>query len=73
MTIPDVPYGENYQPAAPYDPSFGEAVLPEDVAPYLCEHDEDPPVCVCVHDWRINWGNLPKRTGRRATYLTGMT
>lgn len=44
------------------------AVRPEDVAPYGCDHDSG--VCFCVHDWRITWGNLPKRTKARATYVT---
>lgn len=63
--------GEEYQPATIYEPEFTGAVLPVDVAPYLCDHDAVVPVCVCVHDWRINWGNVPKKTGQRATYLTG--
>ena len=46
------------------------AALEFDVKPYNCDHDADPPICVCVHDWRINWGNLPKKTGRRATYVS---
>jgi len=63
--------GEEYQVADTYEVGFTGAVLPEDIKPYLCDHDAVPPVCICVHDWRINWGNVPKKTGRRATYLTG--
>lgn len=57
------------QTAAPYPSSFILAVKPDEVAPYNCDHDADPPVCSCVHDWRINWGNVPKRTAKRATYI----
>lgn len=63
--------GQQYQPASEYETDFTDAVLPAGVAPYLCDHDADPVVCLCVHDWRIVWGNLPKKTGQRATYLTG--
>lgn len=70
MTMPDVPGGEDYQPAGSYDSDFGLAVLPDYVAPYDCDHDANPPVCVCVHDWRINWGNLARRTAAKATYIT---
>lgn len=63
--------GAEYQAASVYPTSFTKAVLPDEVAPYLCEHDANPSICQCVHDWRINWGNLPKKTGQRATYLTG--
>lgn len=65
----DVPGGENWQAKAPYPPGFILAVKPEGVAPYNCDHDADPPVCECVHDWRINWGNLPKKTAAKATYI----
>jgi hypothetical protein len=71
MTMPVIPSGEQWQPADEYESDFVDAVLPKDVAPYVCDHDADPPLCVCVHDWRINWGNLPKRQASRATYLTG--
>ena len=71
MTMPDIPHGEDYQPADEYDPEFTEAVLPQSIKPYMCDHDGEPPICVCVHDWRINWGNMPKVQNARATYLTG--
>lgn len=72
MTMPDIAGGEEYQPAGVYEGDFTGAVRPVDVAPYACDHDADPAVCICVHDWRISWGNLPKRTGRKATYVTGV-
>lgn len=63
--------GEEYQPADEYEPDFTKAVLPSDVAPYLCDHETDTAVCKCVHDWRIHWGNKAKVQDTRATYLTG--
>lgn len=33
------------------------------VDPKLCDHDADPPVCFCIHDWRIHWGNVKKQEG----------
>lgn len=56
------------QPSSVYPSTFTLAALPDDVAPYECDHDAG--VCVCVHDWRIEWGNLPKRVAARATYVT---
>lgn len=52
-----------------YPDEFTLGVLPGDLAPYNCDHDSD--LCYCVHDWRINWGNLPKKTSARAIYVTG--
>ena len=69
MTMPDIPGGEAWQAADEYDPYFGDGALPGKVAPYNCDHDADPPVCQCVHDWRINWGNVPKKTAAKATYI----
>lgn len=63
---PVVPGSSDKQPAGPYPPGY-PAVRPEDVAPYNCDHDSD--VCVCVHDWRIEWGNLAKKTQPKATYI----
>jgi hypothetical protein len=71
MTMPDVPNGEDYQEADEYPVYFESAVLPADLAPSLCDHDANAPTCFCVHDWRISWGNLPKKTGRIATYVSG--
>jgi hypothetical protein len=61
------PESSNRQGPGPY-PADYPAVRPEDVAPYNCDHDSG--FCVCVHDWRINWGNIPKRNKSRATYVT---
>jgi hypothetical protein len=59
---------EEHQVAAPYPADFLLAVKPDEVAPYNCDHDEV--ICECVHDWRIHWGNVPRKTAARATYLT---
>lgn len=39
---------------------YGYPYKPTDVS-NDCDHNADPPVCNCVHDWRIEWGNV-KRT-----------
>lgn len=37
---------------------------PRNVDATKCDHEADPPVCFCIHDWRIGpWGN----TTREAT------
>lgn len=71
MTYPvdPEPISSEMQLASTYPDDY-PASIPGDVAPYKCDHDADPPICVCVHDWRVNWGNLPKKTGRRATYVS---
>lgn len=45
-----------------YPPNFVLAVLPGEVNPNKCDHEADPPICHCVHDWRIlnHWGNEPR-------------
>lgn len=55
------------QPPGPYPVGY-PAVRPEDVSPYDCDHDGG--VCLCVHDWRIVWGNLPKKQQARNVYVT---
>ena len=25
-----------------------------------CDHLADPPICNCLHDWRIEWGNVKR-------------
>lgn len=71
MTYPvdPEPYSSRRQGPGPYPVGY-PAARPEDVKPYNCDHEADPPICICVHDWRIEWGNLPKRTQNRATYVT---
>ncbi|AHG23801.1 head-tail connector protein [Mycobacterium phage EagleEye] len=44
-----------------YPPNFIVAVLPGQVNPNLCDHEADPPVCNCVHDWRIDWKNQERK------------
>ena len=68
--LPDVPNGEDYQIADEYEPYFQDAVLPDDIAPYNCDHDANATVCACVHDWRIYWGNKPKVSDSKAIYIT---
>jgi len=48
------------QPRAPYPSNFLLAVKPEEVAVSKCRHEDDPPVCYCVHDWRIEWANVER-------------
>ncbi|AHJ86386.1 hypothetical protein 40AC_22 [Mycobacterium phage 40AC] len=43
-----------------YPPGFIVATTPDQVNPELCDHEADPPVCNCAHDWRIEWGNVRK-------------
>lgn len=57
------------QPPGPYPEGY-PAVRPEDVSPFECDHDAVPPVCVCAHDWRILWGNLPKKQPPQRRYVT---
>ena len=70
MTYPvdQEPESSQRQGPGPYPVDY-PAARPENVAPYNCDHDADPPICICVHDWRINWGNLPKKTAAKATYI----
>ena len=70
MTYPDDPAANAKQPKAPYPTGFLLAVKPEEVTIASCDHDADPPVCHCVHDWRIEWANMPKRTQLRSKYVT---
>ncbi|KRD08573.1 hypothetical protein ASE48_08380 [Mycobacterium sp. Root265] len=64
MTAPD---GAEHQEADPYPLDFALAVKPGEVTTALCEHEEDPAACGCVHDWRIFWGNVEKRSTRPRT------
>ncbi|CDL92967.1 head-tail connector protein [Fromanvirus L5] len=45
-------------------PPGTQAVTPDRVNAFDCDHEADPPVCRCVHDWRIEWGNVKKATAR---------
>lgn len=49
-----------------YPPGFRTAVTPDLVDPNFCVHDANPPICNCVHDWRIEWGNVKKKPARNA-------
>lgn len=40
------------------------------VNPNLCDHEADPPECHCIHDWRIEWGNVPKQGSSMPTKQT---
>lgn len=36
---------------------------PRNIDVSKCDHEADPPVCYCIHDWRIGpWQNA-ERTG----------
>ena len=43
-------------------PAGTPAVTPDEVNAFNCDHEADPPICYCVHDWRINWGNTEQKT-----------
>ncbi|AIW02915.1 head-tail connector protein [Mycobacterium phage Malec] len=47
-------------------PANTPAVTPDKVNAYNCDHDADPPICYCVHDWRIEWANVKRQTARTA-------
>ena len=53
-----------------YPLGWTQAVTPDRVDNSLCDHQADPPVCFCVHDWRIEWGNVSRDPKPRATYVT---
>lgn len=58
------------QRAASYPPGFIVAVQPGDVDWNQCEHEADPPVCHCAHDWRIEWENVRRLPEDQTTYVT---
>lgn len=33
---------------------------PEEVSTLKCDHLADPPICKCIHDWRVFWGNVER-------------
>ena len=70
MTYPDDPSSNHVQFKAPYPATFLVAVKPGEVTTAGCDHTANPPVCTCVHDWRIEWTNMPKRSARRSKYVT---
>lgn len=51
-------------------PDGTSAVLPPEVNHNDCDHQADPPVVRCVHDWRIHWGNMNRRPTGQATFVT---
>ncbi|QFG12518.1 hypothetical protein PBI_TOAKA_18 [Mycobacterium phage Toaka] len=51
-----------------YPPGYVEATLPEDVDKDLCDHDQG--ICRCVHDWRIEWGNVSRGYKPKATFIS---
>lgn len=53
-----------WQPAGEYPSTFTSAVLPGEVTTSYCEHEVDPPICYCVHDWRIEWGQVERTVAR---------
>lgn len=57
--------GAEYQKKAPYPSMYRIAVKPEEVDANFCIHDANPPVCNCVHDWRIEFGNVKKKAPPR--------
>lgn len=69
MTYPVDQEPESSQRQGPGDyPAEYPAVRPEDIKPYMCDHDAGQ--CFCVHDWRIHWGNPPRVVKGRAIYVT---
>ncbi|QBJ01104.1 hypothetical protein PBI_ARISSANAE_18 [Mycobacterium phage Arissanae] len=53
-----------------YPPGFTQAALPENVDKDLCDHEADPPICRCVHDWRIEFGNVSRGYKPKATFIS---
>lgn len=45
------------------------AVTPDEVDQSLCDHSAKPPVCFCIHDWRIEWGNVSRAPKPKATFV----
>lgn len=45
-------------------PQDTPAVTPDEVNAHNCDHEADPPICYCVHDWRIEWSNVKRKTAR---------
>ena len=56
------------QRAGSYPSTFTLAALPNELRPYDCDHDNE--LCLCVHDWRINWGNMKKVQKGRNVFVT---
>lgn len=52
-----------------YPPGFLVAVTPDLVDNSLCDHEAEPPICFCVHDWRIEFGNVSRAQKPKATYI----
>ncbi|QFG04594.1 hypothetical protein PBI_KEZIACHARLES14_18 [Mycobacterium phage Keziacharles14] len=50
-----------------YPPGFTLATTPEQVDKDLCDHDQG--VCMCVHDWRISWGNVSRGYKPKAVFI----
>ena len=70
MTYQDDPSSNARQRMAPYPSNFILAVKPDEVTTAGCNHEASPPVCHCVHDWRVEWGNVAKRSVSRSKYVT---
>lgn len=62
--------GEEVQRAAPYPSTFLWAVKPGEVDWNLCDHEADPHVCYCAHDWRIEWGNVNRAPQDQSLFVT---
>lgn len=54
--------GDQYQPYEPYPVGFNLAVEPGEVTTALCQHESTPNKCGCVHDWRVHWGNVGRKS-----------
>lgn len=70
MTYPDDPAANARQRKAPYPTGFLLAVKPGEVNANYCTHEADSPFCSCVHDWRITWGNVERKTKQASRYVT---
>jgi hypothetical protein len=69
VTYPDDPAANPRQRASTYPPGLLIARLPGEVDTSFCQHEADPPICNCVHDWRIEWGNVSREPKPKATYI----
>lgn len=66
----DDPASNARQRKAPYPTGFILAVKPGEVNKANCQHEQSNPVCGCVHDWRIEWGNVERKSDQVARYVT---
>lgn len=55
------------QRAPIFYPQGTQAVVPTEVDQNKCDHEAN--ICYCVHDWRITWGNVPRKPRSQVRYI----